>query len=101
MNLILPVQIFLAIIVVGVIYNLWRTTKAFGGLIGIGLKWIGLGIVFFSLEALDRVLTLGGLSFVESIGGTELNQELIHHLLLLFGLLFSAIGFSRLTKISK
>ena len=42
-------------ITVGVLYNLWRTTLTFGGIIGKGLRMIGLGIVFLSVEALDRV----------------------------------------------
>lgn len=85
------------IIVGGVIYSLWQTTKAYGGLIGSGLRWVGLGIAFFALEALDRVL--GNLSFVDSFAGA--NAVLAHDFLLLLGLLFSALGFSKLTKISK
>jgi|SRR3989344_8415152 len=95
MNLVLLVQICVVIIVVGVTVNLWRTTRAYGGVIGFGLKWIGLGIVFFSLEALDRVL--GSLSFVNSIFAQ--NQNMAHNIILLLGLLFSGIGFSKLMKV--
>lgn len=91
------VQIFFLVIVVGIAQSLWRTTRAYGGLIGAALKWIGLGIVFFSLEALDRVL--GSLSFVNSLGPA--NPEVVHNALLLLGLLFSAIGFRGLTKVAK
>lgn len=97
MNLVRVIQIFFAVIAVGVAHSLWRTTRAYGGLIGAGLKWIGLGIVFFSLEALDRVL--GNLSFVNSL--SPANPDLLHNSLLLLGLLFSSIGFSKLTKITK
>lgn len=96
--MILIIQIFIFIVVVGVIYSLWRTARAYGGLVGAGLKWIGLGMIFFSLEALDRVLQ--NLSFVASFAGF-LDPELVHNLLLLFGLLFAGIGFSKLTKIAK
>ncbi|TSA46019.1 hypothetical protein D4R52_01305 [bacterium] len=92
------IQGLVIIIVVGVIYSLWKTTRSYGGLIGAGLKWIGLGIVFFSLEAVDRAL--GYLSFVNSFVSGE-NAYLAHNALLLLGLLFSAIGFSRLTRLSK
>lgn len=93
----LVVQIFVVVIVVGVAYSLWQTTKAYGGLIGGALKWIGLGIVFFSLEALDRVLA--NLSFVNSLFSK--NSETVHNIILLFGLALSAIGFSKLTRIAK
>ena len=94
----LLVQIFVVVIVIGIAHSLWRTTKAYGGLIGGALKWIGLGIVFFALEALDRVL--GNWSFVSSLFQGN-NAELAHNAILLLGLAFSAIGFSRLTKIAK
>ena len=93
----LIVQILVLVIFVGILYSLWRTTRSYGGLIGTALKWIGVGIVFFSLESLDRVL--GELSFVDSL--TSDKGLLVHNLIMLFGLLFSAIGFSRLTKITK
>lgn len=97
MSLTLLVRVFIVIIVLGVIYSLWRTTKAYGGLIGSGLKWIGLGIVFFSLESLDRVL--GGLSFLGSLNPG--NPEAVHNIVLILGLFFTGIGFSQLVKITK
>lgn len=97
MSAVLVIQIFVVIIVSGVFYNLWRTAQAYGGLIGGGLRWIGSGMIFFALEALDRVL--GSLSFVNAL--SLANAELVHNFLLLIGLLFSAIGFSKLTKIAK
>lgn len=97
MNLSLFVQIFMVVIVIGMVYTLWRTSNSFGGLIGNSLRFIGIGILFFSLEALDRVL--GNIGVVSSIAPN--NQELVHQGLLLFGLLFSGIGFSKLTKIAK
>lgn len=97
MDLTKLIQIFVIVVILGIIYNLWQTTKAYGGLIGGALKWIGLGIIFFSLESLDRVL--GGYSFVDTF--SRANPILVHNAILLFGLLFSAIGFSKLTKIAK
>jgi hypothetical protein len=91
------IQIFFAIIIVGVVYSLWKTTKVYGGLLGSAFKWIGIGMIFFSLEALDRVL--GNYSFVNSLANG--NTEVWHNALLLLGLLFSAIGFSRLSRIAK
>jgi len=91
------VQILFVLILLGGVYNLWRTAKTYGGLIGRGLKWLGLGIIIFSIEALDRVM--GEFSFVDSL--TFVDPELAHNFLLLLGLLFSAFGFSVLQKIGK
>lgn len=91
------IQGFVAVIIIGITYSLWSTSKVYGGLIGASLRWIGLGILFFSLETLDRVL--GDLSFVNSLSAD--NAELLHYLLLFLGLSCSGIGFSRLTKIAK
>ena len=93
----ITVQILFVIIVLGVFYNLWRTTKAFGGLIGTALKWIGVGMLFFAIEALDRVL--GDVSVLSSFSPD--NAELVHNAVLLLGLAFSMFGFSRLTRIAR
>lgn len=97
MTLVLVVQVLVVIIVFGIVYSLWQTTKSYGGLIGAALKWIGLGMVFFSLEALDRVLV--NLSFINSFGFSD--PSLVHNIILVLGLLFSGLGFSKLTKIAK
>lgn len=99
MNLVWLIQIFFVIVIVGVVYNLWRTAQAYGGLVGAGLRWIGAGMVFFSLEALDRVL--GNLSFVGALAGTGPAAPLLQNLFLILGLIFSAVGFSKLTKVAK
>ncbi len=97
MDFTIIIQGLVIVIIIGVVYSLWQTTKSYGGLIGAALKWIGLGMAFFSLEALDRVL--GNYGFIKSFG--FLSSDLIHNIVLLLGLLFSAIGFSRLTKVAK
>lgn len=91
------IQGFAAVIIIGVGYSLWRTTHSYGGLVGGALKWIGLGMIFFSVEALSRAL--GSLSFLDSLGTAY--AELAHNVLLLLGLASSGIGFSKLTKIAK
>ncbi len=98
--MVLILQGFIAVIIIGVAYSLWQTTKSYGGLIGTALKWIGLGIVFFTIEALDRVFeTFAGLSVLNIIGFS--NPDMVHNLLLILGLLCSGIGFSKLTRIAK
>jgi len=91
----LLVQTFVVIIVIGGVYNLWRTAKTYGGIVGNGLRWLGLGMILFSLESLDRVL--GNLSFINPLSPG--NADLFHNVILLLGLLFSGIGFSKFTKI--
>lgn len=87
----LLVQIFVIVIVIGGIYSLWHTTRAYGGVVGRGLRWIGIGIILFSIEALDRVL--GSLSVIKT--------ETAHNVVLLLGLLFAAVGFAKLRQVTK
>lgn len=96
----LILQGLVLVIIIGVVYTLWETTKAYGGSIGAALKWIGVGIVFFSVEAFDRIFgALGDFSFVSSLEVAD--PALVHNGLLLLGLLFSGIGFSKLTRVAK
>lgn len=97
MNFVLLIQAAVVIIIIGIVYNLWRTAQTYGGLIGEALRWIGLGILVFALEAVDRVL--GSYGFVGSLG--FLDSDTLHLLILGAGLLFSGIGFSKLTKLGK
>lgn len=98
--MILIVQGFIAVIIIGVAYTLWQTTQAYGGLIGTALKWVGLGIVFFTIESFDRIFgTFGNLSVLDALGFAD--PVMVHNSLLVLGLLFSGIGFSKLTKIAK
>ena len=95
--MILLIQILFAVAILGIIYTLWSTTRVYGGLIGGALKWIGVGMMFFAVESLDRVL--GSYGLVQSV--TWLDEQTAHNILLLLGLAFSAVGFSKLTKIAR
>lgn len=98
--MVLVLQGMVAVIIIGVVYSLWETTKSYGGAIGTALKWVGLGILFFIIEAFDRIFgTLADLSFIDSL--TVVDPELVHHGLLLLGLLGAGIGFSKLTRAAK
>ena len=91
------VQGLIGIIVIGVVYQLWRTNVQFGGQIGSGLRWIGLGLLFFCLEVIDRIL--GPYSFLGSF--SSVSHEIMSYLVSLAGLIFAGIGFSKLKRISK
>jgi len=93
----LIVQGLVIVVVIGGVYSLWQTTRAYGGLVGAALKWIGLGMIVFAVVALNR--SLGNL-VLGSIA-SDFFSETIENILLLLGLAFSGFGFSRLTKIAK
>lgn len=97
MDLKLLIEAFVIIIIIGVVYSLWQTTRLYGGLIGVALKWISLGMIFFSLEALDRVL--GPLSFIKSFALES--ADTVHNIILMMGLVLCGIGLSRLMRIAK
>ncbi len=87
--------------VVGVLYNLWRTTRAFGGIIGQGLRMIGLGIVFLSVEALDRVAqSFTDTGIISGLVSYNLNTT-VHNSIFVLGLFFVALGFIRLSSAVK
>lgn len=91
----------LGAVVVGVVYNLWKTTRAYGGIIGQGLRLLGIGIIFFVLEALDRVIaafTSIGVVIILSPAGYD---GVTHDLLLMFGLVFAALGFMKFLRALK
>lgn len=91
----------LLVTVIGVLYSLWKTTQAYGGLIGAGLRRIGFGIVFLSVEALDRVAqSFGTRDLLASLVPAYFLQNL-HDALLLLGLFFLMLGFSKLSSAVK
>lgn len=87
--------------VIGVLFNLWKTTRAYGGIIGQGLRRFGFGIIFLSVEAMDRI--------AQNFGSRDLLEnfvpryyiENVHDVLLLLALFFLALGFSKLSSAVK
>lgn len=93
--------LLLIAVVVGAGYNLIKTTRVYGGIIGKGLQRIGFGIVFFTIEALDRIaVNFGSSSIVGQLSGF-LPESAIHDLLLLLGLFFVTIGFIKMSQALK
>jgi hypothetical protein len=88
-------------VVIGVVYNLWKTTMAYGGLIGQGIRWVGLGILFFSVISLDRVAQ--NFSQMGIVGGLVPPQyeSVAQDSVLLLGLFFAALGFIKLSSAVK
>ncbi len=89
------IQGFIAVIIFGVLYNLMISTKAYGGIIGKAIRLIGVATLFFSIAALERVLV----SFA-IIKPTLLTLQ-IQDVLVLLGLIFVGLGFSKLASATK
>lgn len=94
----LLLELLMLVIVGGIVYNLWGTITTFGGKIGEALKLIGLGVLLFSFEAVDKVLEHFELDFVERTL-SHTGEEIFHDVLKVTGLFFLAWGLSKLSKI--
>ena len=42
----LMIQALILVIIIGVFYNLWSSTKMYGGIIGSAIRLIGIGMLF-------------------------------------------------------
>ncbi|HYC79409.1 MAG TPA: hypothetical protein VEC17_00080 [Candidatus Binatia bacterium] len=92
-NLIL--QGLIAVILIGMFYSLWMTTKAYGGLIGHAIRMLGIGIILISVVVLERMLI--NFSVIESSVTLNAAQDV----LTLLSLLFLSMGFKRLAAAGK
>lgn len=91
----LVLQGLLAVIVIGVFYNLYTTTKVYGGIVGKAIRFFGLGMLFVVIAVLEKTLvTLGVLE-------PTLKLAFLQDVLNLLGLFFLGLGFSRLASAAK
>ncbi|HLC44414.1 MAG: hypothetical protein A2722_02435 [Candidatus Doudnabacteria bacterium RIFCSPHIGHO2_01_FULL_50_11] len=95
------VSMLLVAVIIGVVYNLWKSTRAFGGIIGQGLRQIGFGILFLVIEALDRVSVHFSNTGLVAGFAPQGYEGLVHDLLFLLGLLFVSLGFIKFSKALK
>lgn len=91
----LIIQGCIAVVIIGVFYNLMVTTKAYGGIIGKALRFIGIGILFFSLSAIEHALV----NF--AIIKPAMTFAIVQDSMTLIGLIFLGFGFSKLASASK
>ena len=89
------IQGCIAAIIIGVFYNLWVTTKSYGGLIGRAIRLIGFGMLFFTIGVIERVLI--NFSIIQTTTNLALGQDFLN----LIGLIFLGIGFSKLASSAK
>lgn len=91
----LIIQGCIAAVLIGVFYNLMISTKAYGGIVGKAIRLIGIGIIFFSLSAIEHALV----SF--SIVQPTLQSAILQDVMSLIGLVFLGLGFSKLASGTK
>lgn len=91
----LIIQGTIAAILIGMFYNVWVSTKAYGGLIGTAVRFLGLGLLFITISVIEKIF----LNFAIITPSIELSFA--QDTLTLLGLFFLAVGFSRLASASK
>lgn len=91
----LIIQGLIAVILIGMFYNVWISTKSYGGLIGAAIRLLGLGMLFITIAVIEKLL----LNFGIITPSLELNFA--QDILTLIGLFFLALGFSRLASAAK
>jgi hypothetical protein len=91
----LIIQAFMAVIVVGMFYSLWNSTKLYGGIIGKAIRLFGLGMLFITLSILEHLLIV----FMVIQNNPQL--AIVQDIMSLVGLVFLAFGFSTLAAAVK
>jgi len=91
----LIIQGCITAIILGVFYNLWISTRAYGGIVGSAIRLLGLGMLFVTIAVIERLL----INF--AIVQTSANLAMAQDILSLIGLIFLGLGFSKLASASK
>lgn len=89
------VQGLVAVIIIGGFYSLYASTKAYGGLIGQAIRFLGVGMMFVVIAVIEKILINFGVITLTT------NVSLIQDAFNLLGILFLGIGFSKLAAASK
>ena len=91
----LIIQACIAVIIIGVFYNLWVSTKVYGGIIGSAIRLLGIGMLFVTIAVIERVLI--NFSIIQTSPDLALAQDVLN----LVGLIFLGLGFSKLASATK
>ena len=87
------IQGFMAAIVIGVFHNIWVSARTYGGLIGKGIRYLGIGLLFIVAASIeDLLMSIGA---IENTVKLSLTQDILTAL----GLIFLAWGFSVLSSV--
>lgn len=91
----LYIQAFVAMIVIGMFYNLWISTKLYGGIIGKAVRLFGIGTLFITLAIIEHLLVV--FQIIRSDPRLAVAQDAFD----LVGLIFLGLGFSALISATK
>ncbi len=86
----LIIQGCLAAILLGVFYNIWSTTKVYGGIIGTAIRLLAIGMLFVTIALLERVLI--NFNIIAPSPFLAIAQDVMN----LIALIFLGLGFSKL-----
>ncbi|MBI3952426.1 MAG: hypothetical protein HY336_00540 [Candidatus Doudnabacteria bacterium] len=89
------IQGLIIAIIVGVFYNFWASSKAYGGIVGRAIRFFGIGMLFITISVLEKILINFGVT------DQTPNLALVQDVLNLIGLLLLARGFSVLASAAK
>jgi len=89
------IQALILVILIGMMYSLWMTTRAYGGLIGNAIRYIGIGMIMVAVVVLEKML----INF--NVVTNSPNLQLAQDLMTLLSLIFLSMGFKRLANIAK
>ncbi|OGE73715.1 MAG: hypothetical protein A3C49_00690 [Candidatus Doudnabacteria bacterium RIFCSPHIGHO2_02_FULL_42_25] len=89
------IQSLIAIIIIGVFYNLMMSTKLYGGIIGKAVRLIGVATMLVAVASIENVL----LKF--KIVEHSLTASVFQDLLILVSLVLLGIAFSKLGSVNK
>jgi hypothetical protein len=89
------IQALIVVILIGMLYSLWKTTRAYGGLIGRAIQLIGVGIILISIVVMEKMLV--NFSVITNSENFLLGVDV----LTLVSLFFLSLGFKRLASIAK
>jgi hypothetical protein len=88
-------QALIIVILIGMLFSVWKTSHAYGGIIGSAVRLIGVGITLLSVLVLERMLV--NFSVVENTA----NMRMVQDILTLLSLLFLSWGFKKLASVAK
>jgi hypothetical protein len=88
-------QALIVVILIGMLYSLWMTTRAYGGIIGHAVRLIGIGITLISIVVLEKML----INFSVIINTS--NLQIAQDVMTLLSLLFLSWGFKKLASVAK
>jgi hypothetical protein len=91
----LIIQALIGVIIVGVFYNLWVSTRMYGGIIGTAIRLLGVGMLFVTIATFERVLV--NFNIIQSSINLAIAQDIFN----VIGLVFLGLGFSKLASGTK